>query len=223
MIDVLQPPSSGAASLPRQAPSLAANGGLQGINHRSMRDTAALQGSPYEAATVARLHSAIEELSNAIDRVFSEDRAKFAASLQRATALLQIEPMRTTDTPPAAAFKATLPRGGLAPWQKQKVGHYIDTNLDTNFGVGDLSALTKLSRYHFSRAFRQSFGMSPHAFVMRKRIERAQELMLSGQASLAQIAADCGLADQSHLTRRFRQLVGESPGAWRRARMSCPA
>jgi transcriptional regulator GlxA family with amidase domain len=65
-------------------------------------------------------------------------------------------------------------------------------------------------------------GDSPHGYVMRRRMERAQGLMLSTDASLAQIAADCGLADQAHFSKVFRRFAGESPAAWRRARATPP-
>ena len=85
--------------------------------------------------------------------------------------------------------------------------------------VDDLAALVELSSFHFCRAFRDSFGDSPHAYVTRRRIERAQGLMLTTDNSLSQVAMDCGLADQAHFNRLFRRFVGESPGAWRRARV----
>jgi AraC-like DNA-binding protein len=70
------------------------------------------------------------------------------------------------------------------------------------------------------RAFKESFGCAPHAFLIRRRMERAQGLMLTTDEALGQIALACGLADQSHLTRLFQKWVGESPAAWRRARMN---
>jgi AraC-like DNA-binding protein len=60
---------------------------------------------------------------------------------------------------------------------------------------------------------------SPHGYIIRRRVERAQGLMLSTARPLRDIAAECGLADQAHLTRLFRRIVGESPAAWRRARI----
>jgi AraC-like DNA-binding protein len=72
--------------------------------------------------------------------------------------------------------------------------------------------------FHFAVAFRNSVGESPREHIIRRRIERAQGLMLSTEKSLSDIAAECGLADQAHLTRLFRRIVGDSPAAWRRAR-----
>jgi AraC family transcriptional regulator len=109
-------------------------------------------------------------------------------------------------------------RGGLAPWQQRALRAHIDSHLDGSIRNRDLAQLVNLSTYHFIRAFGESFGQSPHQYVLSKRMQRAQELMLSTSASLSQIAISCGLSDQAHLTRHFRKAVGESPGAWRRAR-----
>jgi AraC-like DNA-binding protein len=95
-------------------------------------------------------------------------------------------------------------------------------NLDATIRTNDLSTLVRLSSFHFCRAFRESVGDSPHGYVMRRRVERAQGLMLTTDTSLGQIAADCGLADQAHFNKLFRKFVGESPGAWRRARATAP-
>jgi AraC-like DNA-binding protein len=88
----------------------------------------------------------------------------------------------------------------------------------------DLAILVRLSLSHFMRAFRDSFGCPPHAYLMKRRMELAQRLMLTTDTALGCIALECGLADQSHLSRLFQKFVGESPAAWRRARvMSSPA
>jgi AraC family transcriptional regulator len=117
----------------------------------------------------------------------------------------------------------SLPRGGLAPRQVRDVRIFIETNLESPLTTKDLASAANLSTFHFCRAFRVSFNMTPHAYVMRRRIERAQGLMLQTDTSLGQIAMDCGLADQAHFNRLFRRLVGDSPGAWRRARKMAPA
>jgi len=111
-------------------------------------------------------------------------------------------------------------RGGLAPWQARKVASYIDTNLGSPLTIESLARIARLSRAHFSRAFRTSFGDPPVAYIIKRRIERAQELMLSTDASLSQITHDCGFVDQAYLCKLFRRFVGESPGTWRRARFN---
>jgi AraC-like DNA-binding protein len=127
---------------------------------------------------------------------------------------------KAPSVPATAESSMTNPgRGGLAPWQLRRVATYMDANLADSIRCEDLARVTRLSVSHFMRAFRESFGAPPHAYLMRRRMERAQGLMLTTDAALGQIALDCGLADQSHLTRLFRKLVGESPAAWRRARI----
>src|SRR5262249_7653630 len=97
---------------------------------------------------------------------------------------------------------------------------HVEANLGTPIRNEELATIARLSTFHFNVAFRKSVGESPHAYVIRRRVERAQGLMLSTGRSLSDIAADCGLADQAHLTRLFRRFVGESPAAWRRARVN---
>lgn len=109
-------------------------------------------------------------------------------------------------------------RGGLAPWQARLVEAHVDGNLNRNITVEELAGLTRLSISHFGRAFKQSFGMAPHAYITSLRLALARDLMLTTQEPLSQIALTVGLADQSHLSRLFRQHMGQSPFAWRRAR-----
>jgi AraC family transcriptional regulator len=109
-------------------------------------------------------------------------------------------------------------RGGLAQWQVRLLTKYIDANLNASLSCRVLARLTNLSVSHFARAFKRTFGCSPHVFLVGRRIQRAQGLMLNSNAPLAQIAIECGFADQPHLSRLFLQFTGESPAAWRRTR-----
>ena len=111
---------------------------------------------------------------------------------------------------------STAPRGGLAPWQMRKVDCYVRATLDRSVRVKDLARQVSLSASYLSRAFKTSFGTTPHMYIIRLRLELAQRLMLTTQDPLSQIALLCGLADQAHLSRLFRREVGDTPGAWRR-------
>jgi AraC family transcriptional regulator len=75
-----------------------------------------------------------------------------------------------------------------------------------------------LSASHFCRAFKCTFGVSPLDYVLRRRIEVAQGLMLTTSEPLSAIAVTCGMCDQPHFTRSFHRIVGETPYAWRRTR-----
>jgi len=116
---------------------------------------------------------------------------------------------------PASSIRT---RRTLAPTLIRRILLYIDANLQNRIRNSDLAAVACLSVFYFNGVFRTSVGHSPHDYVIRRRIERAQALMLSTNKTLAEIATECGLTDQPHLTRLFRRFVGESPAAWRRAR-----
>ena len=115
-----------------------------------------------------------------------------------------------------------LARGGLAPWQLGRVKEFVNANMFRSIRIEDLAAVTRLSTSYFRHAFRCSTGESPYAYILRRRMEHAQELMLLTDASLSQIALDCGFTDQPHLTRLFRRIVGVTPAAWRRTRCIGP-
>jgi len=84
-------------------------------------------------------------------------------------------------------------------------------------GTGDLANVVALSKSHFSRAFKLSLGLSPMEYVVVRRVERAKAMISSTRERLAEVALACGFADQAHFNRRFRDLIGMSPGRWRRS------
>ena len=159
------------------------------------------------------MRSVISELFTALSYVVHdlEGRGPVEECMRRAAVIL-----RRADESPSADRSHT--RGGLAPWQIRKVTSYVDANLGGPIRSEELAALVCLNPCYFSRVFRNSFGDSPCEYVMRRRIERAQGLMLSTGAPLSQIALDCGFSDQSHFSRLFRRVVGEAAATWRRAR-----
>ena len=174
-----------------------------------------------QECSLKTLRSAVVDLLYAVSSAYQDKPEEAYGYVMRAAALLCFESpgaIASSDSYDRKSAAPSAPRGGLAPWQIRKVSVYIEAHLDSTIGSADLAGLVKLSVFHFCRAFRASFGESPHTYVMRRRIERAQGEMLRTSSSLAQIATECGLADQAHLNRSFRRFVGESPGAWRRAR-----
>ena len=179
-----------------------------------------------EPVSLERLQIAVAELLNALSNTLQLERESAEECIRRASAILRIDvPGESCSIagPLTSAAPPKLIRGGLAPWQIRRVTTHIETNLSVVITTKDLALLARLSVFHFCRAFRDSFGESPHGYVMRRRLEHAQGLMLTTNASLGEIAADCGFTDQAHLSRLFRRIVGESPGMWRRARATAPA
>jgi AraC family transcriptional regulator len=106
--------------------------------------------------------------------------------------------------------------GRLAPWQERRAKELLAANLTGGITLADLAKACELSIRHFTRAFRASTGMSPHAWLLQLRLQRAKQLLANPRRMLVDIAFECGFADQSHLTRVFQRSVGLSPGAWRR-------
>jgi AraC family transcriptional regulator len=105
---------------------------------------------------------------------------------------------------------------GLPEWQARRVRSFVAENLDRRLTVAELAKYVHLSDGQFCRVFKRTFGVTAHLYVIRSRIKAAQELMLSSGMTLSEIAVCCGMSDQSHFTRWFRRVVGETPHSWRR-------
>ena len=106
--------------------------------------------------------------------------------------------------------------GGLAPWQLRRVAVHVDEHIDQTLHITRLAALIKRSSAQFCRSFKTSTGLTPSAYILQRRIDRAKQLMLETTYSLSQIALDCGFADQAHFSSRFRTQTEHSPSRWRR-------
>jgi AraC family transcriptional regulator len=108
-------------------------------------------------------------------------------------------------------------RGGLAPWQAQRAISPIDERVERRTRIYQLAANLTLSRSHFCRAFKKSFGCSPRQFLLERRIWHAQRLMLVTNGRLCDIAQACGFSDQSYFSRVFntRRIFAErmAPGS----------
>ena len=144
-------------------------------------------------------------------RELEHSREAARTSIQRAASLLQVQ-MR------CASPERPGPAPALPAWQMRLVESYIEEHIDRPILVADLSRLLGLSEAHFSRAFRLAYGEPPHAYLVRRRVEFAAQLILGSRDPLSEIALKCGFHDQAHLSKQFRRLTGEPPAAWRRLR-----
>ncbi|MEM6451764.1 MAG: helix-turn-helix transcriptional regulator [Cyanobacteria bacterium P01_D01_bin.105] len=106
-------------------------------------------------------------------------------------------------------------KGGLPQRQLIEVLDYIDAYLDREITLADLAKLVGMSQFHFGRLFKQSLGLSPYQYLLRQRVERAKQLLRQTDSSVAEIALECGFNSHSHLGRKFRQLTGVTPKAYR--------
>lgn len=160
----------------------------------------------------------LEELIIQASTSFETDHIKAKRCLQRAADLVRDAREGRSDS----TTRESLRGGRLAPWQIKKVTAYIEANINSRILAAQLSSVVGFSTGHFHRAFKLSFGQAPHAYVMLQRVARAKVLVATSGDPLAQIAAECGLCDQSHLTRIFRRYIGITPTAWRRMTSAGP-
>ena len=158
------------------------------------------------------LASSLANLLETARRELDCDREAAKASLVTASSLLQSEIERRSSS------NNVRPRA-LASWQIARVQAFIEENLHRSIVARDLSAVAQRSPAHFSRSFKKTFGEPPHAYVVRRRLERACQFMVATSESLSEIALNVGLSDQAHLCRLFRRAFGQSPSTWRRERM----
>jgi AraC family transcriptional regulator len=105
-----------------------------------------------------------------------------------------------------------IPSRGLA-----HVVDYVEANIDQNLQLESLASVAAMSVYHFARRFKETVGMSPHAYVLTRRIRRAESMLRQGGTGLAHVAAACGFSSQAHFTTAFHRYLGVTPGVYRRA------
>ncbi len=190
------------------------NAGLSAIFPEHSLLDPALADTDNTSRLSPHLHSAIADLSRALSEALRVDRINAVQYLRRAENSLRAIARPVTPPP------VNRGRPSLVAWKRRRVLEHIEARLGTPLRNRDLAALVDLSEFHFNVAFRNSVGASPHEYLNRRRIERSQQLMLSTAMPLCDIATECGLADQAHLSRLFRKLVGETPAAWRKNRIS---
>lgn len=101
---------------------------------------------------------------------------------------------------------------GLSKRQLNLVIEYIRNNLQQDLGLNELSSLLHMSPHYFCSLFKQSMKMTPHQYVIQTRVNCAKELLLTRKYNIAQVAFMVGFANQSHLNRHFKKLIGVTPG-----------
>jgi AraC-like DNA-binding protein len=148
------------------------------------------------AATMRQLHNALAEPAPRLER---ESRLL--------TVLVAVVRRHAAERPPARATGAE-PRA--VTWARE----FLEANAAEDVSLAQLAEAAGLSPFHLARVFREAVGLPPHAYLDQVRVERAKRLLAAG-LPIARAAAEVGFADQSHLTRRFKRLVGVTPGQYR--------
>jgi AraC family transcriptional regulator len=161
--------------------------------------------SIFRDVTVERLAIALEQanpLADASGRVYADNICD--AIVARLLA-------RDAGRAPQAARRAS----PLPKWRLQRALDFIEANLAQPIGLADVAASAGLTRMHFAAQFRSTTGYSPHAYLLRRRIEHAQMLLRSSSLSVLDVALSSGFGSHAHFTTVFGRMVGESPNSWR--------
>jgi AraC family transcriptional regulator len=169
-------------------------------------------GRTNAAATGMPLHYLAKGLATLLEtaqRELDSDREAAKASLVKASSILQSTIERSSGA------NGCRP-GALAGWQIARVRAFIEQNLQRNIVVRDLSAVAERSPAHFSRSFKKAVGEPPHAYVIKRRLERACHLMVTTTEPLSEIALSVGFSDQAHLCKLFQRAFHQTPSIWRR-------
>ena len=101
--------------------------------------------------------------------------------------------------------------GRLPDRKLRQVLSYIEDHLSQDISLGDIAAVAGLSVSHFKSIFRESVGLPPHQYLIRRRVDRAKGLLHEGKLSVSRIALETGFAHQSHLAHHMRRVLGLSP------------
>ena len=161
----------------------------------------------------------VEQLGRALLRV--EDVGEpfgplYADSISIAivTRLLAAARQRVASERPASERR----KPGLPKWRLKRAVDYVEARLAEPVSLADMASAAGLSRMHFAAQFKAITGLRPHEYLLRRRIERAQEMLLRDERSLVEIALSVGFQTQSHFAMVFKRFAGNPPRVWRRSR-----
>lgn len=104
----------------------------------------------------------------------------------------------------------------LAPRRLRRVLDFIDENLADDIELDDLASVAGSSRFHFARAFRDATGFPPYRYLVHRRIDSAKTLLVQGDLSIEQVAAQCGFKSSAQFAVMFKQVFGTTPSRFRR-------
>ncbi len=115
----------------------------------------------------------------------------------------------------SASRRDTRRAAELPSWRMRRVVEYVDAHLADPIGLADMAQSAGLTRMHFAAQFRHATGLRPHEYLMRRRIERAQQLLLDSRHNVLDVALSSGFRSQAHFTTVFKRFVGATPCCWR--------
>lgn len=160
---------------------------------------------PFHDRLIERLGLALlegEQLGAAFDRIYTDSLSIAIVSRLLASRLGVSNAGRSTSA-------------GLIKWRLKRAVDYIEENLSEPIGLAEIAASTGLTRMHFAAQFRVATGLRPHEYLLRRRVERAQQILLAPNTPVLDVALEVGFQTQAHFTTVFKRFVGQPPHAWR--------
>jgi len=155
----------------------------------------------------------IERLSQALlfaDESFTSFGQMYVDSINLALVSRLLELRLRVPLQPAQERRSALPK-----WRLKRAVEYIDAHLADSIGLEDVAQAAGLTRMHFAAQFRAATGLRPHEYLLRRRIECAQQLLADEEYSLLDAAQLAGFRSQAHFTTVFKRVVGSTPKRWR--------
>ncbi len=204
------------AAVPRGALAQCAEADRNAIDGLSILDTPRDIGL---AELVPERHSSdpvVERLSRALEAAEGshDGFGNLYADAVRLAIVTRLLTLRSDPEPdldePTARATAALPK-----WRWKRVVEYVDSHLDETITLADMAAVAGLSRMYFAAQFRAATGIRPHEFLLRRRIDRAKQMLIETEMTLVDVALSVGFQNQAHFTTVFRRFVGETPYRWR--------
>jgi AraC family transcriptional regulator len=175
----------------------------------------AMKGREPEFKTVLLEHDPLmQELGKAV----GEQARKGLLSDLYVSSVMNVLGMRMLEryaAQPSSALVRSY-RGGLTPSQLHRVRDFVDHHLGASLTIEQLSEQVEMSPHYFAMLFRQSTGFTPHQYVLRRRVERAKDLLKNSSASLSDIAYQLGFSSQAQFTTTFHRFTGETPLRFRK-------
>ena len=168
-----------------------------------------------EASISRRIAIIVDQLSRVL-RTAGIDIRKLDRSADGAMRLAAVARLVETLEPSSSHTEKRRAAAALPKWRLMRVLRYIDANIGEPITLANLATTAGLSRMYFAKQFRAATGIRPHDYVLRKRIERAQQMLAANPAALVDIALSVGFQTQAHFTTVFKKFVGSTPCQWRR-------
>ena len=177
---------------------------LRDVSAEAMR-----RSEVYDLSVLAKGDVVLLEAARTLHRIAQDPAAHMPAYLESTGTVLAIHVLQAH----GGGIGQRRAKGTFSPAQLKRLTNFVQANLQRALTVEDFAREVGLSPYHFIRTFKRTTGMSPHQYLVRCRVERAHELLLTGDFRVSEVAHAVGFYDQSHLDRHFRRHYGIMPKA----------